>query len=62
VTAAGQSLERPEFTPTEIEKRQAVWWFLLVLAVGALLAESVLANRLSRGQAAGQRAGAVAGR
>lgn len=61
VTASGQSLERPDMTPAEIEKRQANWWFLLVVAAGLLLAESVLANRLSRG---GRKApvGAVAGR
>ena len=49
VTAAGQSLERPDLTPADIERRQANWWFLLVLAVALLVAESVLSNRLSRG-------------
>ena len=49
VTPTGQSLERPEMTPTDMEKKQAFWWFLLVGGVLLLLAEAVLANRLSRG-------------
>jgi hypothetical protein len=53
VTATGESLERADITASDIEKRQAVWWFLLVLAVAALLAESVLSNRLSRGYQTG---------
>ncbi len=48
VTATGQSLERPELTPEDIEKKQSIWWFLLVAGIAMLLAESVLANRLSR--------------
>jgi len=52
VTLAGESLERPDLTPAEIEKRQGIWWFLLVLAAAALLAESVLSNRLSRRETA----------
>lgn len=61
VTASGQSLERPDMTAAEIEKRQANWWVLLVLAAGLLLAESVLANRLSRG-GRGAPVGATPGR
>lgn len=48
VTSLGQSLERPDLTPEDIEKKQSIWWFLLVGGIAALLAESVLANRLSR--------------
>jgi len=48
VTASGQSLEHPDLTPEDIEKRQAIWWFLLVGSVMALLAEAVLSNRLSK--------------
>jgi hypothetical protein len=48
VTPAGQSLEKPELTPADIEKKQSFWWFLLVGGVLALLAEAVLANRLSK--------------
>jgi aerotolerance regulator-like protein/VWA domain-containing protein len=49
VTPTGQSLERPEMTPADMEKKQSFWWFLLVGGVLLLLAEAVLANRLSRG-------------
>jgi hypothetical protein len=47
VTAAGQSLEHPDLTPEDIEKKQSLWWYLFALGVIALLAESVLSNRLS---------------
>jgi hypothetical protein len=53
VTLTGQSLERPELTPADIEKKQSFWWFLLVGGVLALLAEAALANRLSRRFGAG---------
>jgi hypothetical protein len=33
-------------TPAERERRQGLWWYLLVGVLSALLAESVLANRL----------------
>lgn len=52
VTATGQSLERPELTVAEIERKQSLWWFLFVGAVLALLAEAVLSNRQSQRQAA----------
>jgi hypothetical protein len=48
VTAPGQSLERPEMTVAEMERRQSLWWFLFVGAVLALVAEAVLSNRQSR--------------
>ena len=35
-------------TPADIEKKQSLWWFVFLAGVLALLAESVLANRLSR--------------
>ena len=47
VTATGQSLERPDLTPADMEKKQSIWWFLLVAGAAVLLGESVLANRLS---------------
>jgi hypothetical protein len=53
VTPTGQSLERPELTPADMEKKQSFWWFLLVGGVLALLAEAALANRLSRRFGAG---------
>jgi hypothetical protein len=49
VTPTGQSLERPEMTPADMEKKQSFWWFLLVAGAFLLLAEALLANRLSRG-------------
>ena len=48
VTATGQSLENPELTPEDIEKKQAVWWYLFAAGAGLLLGEAVLANRLSK--------------
>ena len=53
VTPAGQTLEKPELTAADMEKKQSFWWFLLVGGVLALLAEAVLANRLSRRFGAG---------
>ena len=47
VSASGQSLERPDLTPADIEKKQSIWWFVFLAGVIALLVESVLANRLS---------------
>ena len=47
VTAAGQSLENPEETPADMEKKQSIWWYVFLIGVIALLAEAVLANRLS---------------
>jgi hypothetical protein len=47
-TAAGRSLEGVEATPAEMEKKQSLWWFLLLAGIGLLLAEAILANRLSR--------------
>ena len=48
VTASGQSLENPEETPADLEKKQAVWWYLFAAGAALLLAEAVLANRLSK--------------
>jgi hypothetical protein len=53
VTAAGQSLEHPDLTPEDMEKKQTIWWYLLVGGVLALLTEAVLSNRLSRKFGAG---------
>jgi hypothetical protein len=48
VTPTGQSLEKPDLAPTDIEKRQSLWWYLLVGGLCALLVEAVLSNRLSK--------------
>lgn len=53
VTPTGQSLEHPELTPADVEKKQNVWWVLLVIGAIALLSEGMLANRLSKRFGAG---------
>jgi hypothetical protein len=56
--SAAATSELEPLTPSEIEKRQSLWWFLLVGGLIALLAESSLSNRLSaraRGQASQSR-------
>lgn len=47
VTPSGQSLEHPDLTPADVEKKQYVWWYLAVLGALALLGEAVLANQRS---------------
>jgi len=47
VTPSGQSLERPDLTPEDIEKKQSIWWFLLLGGVLAIVSEAALSNRLS---------------
>lgn len=37
-----------ELNPTVQERRQAVWWYLLIVGILMLAAETVLSNRLSR--------------
>ena len=37
-------------TPAEAERRQAIWWYLLLAGILVLAAETILSNRLSRGQ------------
>ncbi len=60
VAGPGQSLEQPELTPAQFERRQSSWWFLLVAAAALLLGEAVLSNRLSKGS--GRPAGDAAAR
>jgi hypothetical protein len=38
----------PDILPEETERRQSVWWFLLLVGFVLFVAESVLANRLSQ--------------
>lgn len=45
---AGQSLEKPEITRVDIEKKQSIWWYLMVAGLVALFAEAVLSNHLAR--------------
>jgi hypothetical protein len=44
----GQSFERPPATPVDLEKRQSLWWFLLVAGLTLLLVEAVLSNIQSK--------------
>ena len=37
-----------ELRPEDLERRQTLWWWLLVGAVGFLATETVISNRLSR--------------
>lgn len=46
--SAGTPMDVAPLTPAEMEKRQSIWWFLLVAGLVALLAEAALSNRLSR--------------
>ena len=41
------TLER-ELQPEDLERRQTLWWYLLVGALGLLASETVVSNRLSR--------------
>jgi hypothetical protein len=45
---AGTPMDLEPLTPADMEKRQSIWWFLLVAGLVALLAEAALSNRLSR--------------
>lgn len=49
--AANEAKDKPpsDVTPAEAERRQGVWWYLLLLGAGVLVVEAWLANRLSKG-------------
>lgn len=44
----GESLDQPVLTSADMEKRQTIWWYLLVTGLAALLIETVVSNRLTR--------------
>ena len=48
--AAGDRSATPEreLQPEDLERRQTLWWYLLVGALGFLASETVVSNRLSR--------------
>jgi hypothetical protein len=46
--AEAASTEPASLTPEEAEKRQNLWWYLLIGGLALLVAETVVANRLSR--------------
>jgi hypothetical protein len=43
----GPSLDEPAPTPADMEKKQSIWWFLLVAGLFALLAEALVSNRIA---------------
>jgi hypothetical protein len=52
VAPSGEAFDRVQLTPQDLERRQSIWWYLLVIGLAVLLGESVLSNRLSRAGAA----------
>lgn len=48
---AGPAVQPAQADRTAREREQSVWWYLLLIAATLLVAESVLAHRLSRGRA-----------
>jgi hypothetical protein len=53
--------EARQLSPEDRERRQALWWYLLALAVLALGAEALLAGRLSRRRSPARAVSEVAG-
>ena len=39
-----------ELAPEDLERRQTLWWYLLIGALGFLATENVISNRLSRAE------------
>jgi len=48
--AAPASVEQAEADIQDAERKQAIWWYLLLLGLALLGVETVMANRLSRGE------------
>jgi len=46
--AAGRAADASRVSPVDRERRQAVWWYLLIVAFVFLAVETVWANRISR--------------
>ena len=42
--------EEREIRPEDLERRQTLWWYLLIGALGFLATETVMSNRLSRAE------------
>lgn len=49
-TAPVTTTAAADITPEEAEKRQGVWWYLLMAGLALLVAELVVANRLSQNE------------
>ena len=45
---AAQPLQRQDMTREEVERRQGLWWYLLLAGVVLLAAETMISNHLSR--------------
>jgi hypothetical protein len=48
--SAAVAAEPTQLTPEEAEKRQNLWWYLLIAGLALLVAETVVANQLSRSE------------
>ncbi len=46
--AAGSADAAAAFAPKDLERTQAIWWYLLAVALVLMAAETVLSNRLSK--------------
>ena len=46
--ASAQAAEPQEMTREEAERRQSLWWYLLMAGLLLLAVETVISNRLSR--------------
>jgi CHASE2 domain-containing sensor protein len=46
--ADAQAQAAEQLTPADLERRQGMWWYLLLVALLLLGAETLLSNRLSR--------------
>ena len=42
--------ESRELAPEDLERRQTLWWYLLIGALGFLATETVMSNRLSQAE------------
>ena len=47
-TDPGTGSDADELRPADIERRQAIWWYLLLAGIAILAGETLLSNRLSR--------------
>jgi len=49
-SAADRAVPAPPATPQEAERRQALWWYLLLAGLFLLAGETMMSNRLSHGR------------
>ena len=48
---ANRTVAAEPLTPQDLERRQAIWWYLLLGGIVLLATETILSNRISRGVA-----------